>query len=114
MLLRQFSYFTTSGRVSPLPLKGRLLFFHRKYKILTMSNERKSPAHKGRKVGGHSSQSKSKNEDTDTATNTQHTNTQALDEDAKKALEKDVETAKSLDPIFVTIRGNAQGKKHTI
>ena len=45
---------------------------------------------------------------------TQHTKTQALDDEAQRALEKDVETAKSSDPILVVIRGNAQGKKHAI
>lgn len=45
---------------------------------------------------------------------TQHTKTQALDDEAQQALERDVETAKSSDPILVVIRGNAQGKKHTI
>lgn len=45
---------------------------------------------------------------------TKHTQTQALDDEAQRELERDVESAKSADPIFVTIRGNAQGKKHTI
>jgi two-component system cell cycle response regulator len=45
---------------------------------------------------------------------TQHTKTQALDDEAQKDLERDVASAKSADPILVTIRGNAQGKKHSI
>ncbi len=56
----------------------------------------------------------SKPEVTEDTNITQHTNTQALDDEAMRSLKRDVEEAKSSDPILVTIRGNAQGKRHII
>lgn len=67
----------------------------------------------GKKVAGKTARSDGTKSTQRTAV-TQHTQTQALNDDAKKELEKDVESAKSADPIFVIIRGNAQGKKHSV
>lgn len=69
---------------------------------------------KGIKGGGKAGSSGAKRERTEETVITQHTNTQALDDEAMRSLKRDVEEAKSRDPILVTIRGNAQGKRHVL
>lgn len=70
-------------------------------------SSKKNPAKAGK--GGFA-----KKEGTEETVITQHTNTQALDDEAMRSLKRDVEEAKSRDPILVTIRGNAQGKRHVL